>query len=439
MKISSDELKNILSGLDIEAFITDDKSLDPVEYLVFLSNKKDIRKAGKAFERNTIISECSAERILRFIDLSRLCPDKKLLNAIRNRSDNIGSRLYKLDGDDLGMLLLSYIFFLQQIPDWLTENAFLTLGSNIPADKREHELFERVLDWYNKNGCRIRTGWIRFPRYFFKYGNVSGLTRLRLKINEYFSNLRLVMTSRLLHMHTILHRLLKTKGYLHYVSSALTEAKQLTYLRDLGESISGCTFMSAEIDGEKVFIKGNDVGAYCALENEIFVQKRLIEQGTDEKLFLLMKGADQSGKYIIYPFCKTSTLRDMISSGIINSEDTNRIGKFLVIIIEKLHNMGIVHRDLRPENISVELSADGRITSLRLLDFGCSYAGGTPLWSDGSFWSKYFSRYVCGEFRYSERLVDDAAAAYLIYLLCGGSCEDDTSKKLRQCIGRHFV
>lgn len=44
-----------------------------------------------------------------------------------------------------------------------------------------------------------------------------------------------------------------------------------------------------------------------------------------------------------------------------------------------LHSMSIVHRDIKPENLLVELDDSGRVTQLKLADFGLACEVTEPL------------------------------------------------------------
>ena len=74
--------------------------------------------------------------------------------------------------------------------------------------------------------------------------------------------------------------------------------------------------------------------------------------------------------YLVMELLEGPTLRDVLfENGHLGEEDTLAILLPLVDALERAHELGIVHRDFKPENIMLTLDAYGVVTP-KLLDFG---------------------------------------------------------------------
>ncbi|CAK57827.1 unnamed protein product (macronuclear) [Paramecium tetraurelia] len=73
---------------------------------------------------------------------------------------------------------------------------------------------------------------------------------------------------------------------------------------------------------------------------------------------------------LVMEYCPFPTLQQiLIERGTLREDETRQIIKQLLITIQYIHNKGISHRDIKPDNILVNLEGD---CELKLLDFGVS-------------------------------------------------------------------
>ena len=74
--------------------------------------------------------------------------------------------------------------------------------------------------------------------------------------------------------------------------------------------------------------------------------------------------------YLVMPLLKGDTLRSVLSTrGALGLERTFAIVSELLDALSAAHRQQIIHRDVKPENIFLEVNRDGRL-ALKLIDFG---------------------------------------------------------------------
>ena len=271
-----------------------------------------------------------------------------------------------------------------------------------------------------------------------KYLSSSMMTRMLYTVLKEKDILEDKITERALRFQVIMHDLLSRRRYLSMIYSLdLFSQARFYLLNKKGESSSGCIFIHIQRDDESWFVKGNESPLFHCIENEIKVQKRILSKELNQH-YLCMKIYDQKYKWIGYSFENKRTLRHILKERMLTDEERERLGAFLISTLDELYLMNIVHRDYRVENIMAEEN-EGFIKAFVLFDFGCSVMDGIDIWEKKTFWNKYLSEQVGGEGRYSKRIVDDAAAAYTVYMKCGGNPNDHISKELEKRIGRLIV
>ena len=78
-------------------------------------------------------------------------------------------------------------------------------------------------------------------------------------------------------------------------------------------------------------------------------------------------GGDSGHVYIAYEYVQGSTLRETLRSGKLGDRDAVEASAQILDALAHAHRIGIVHRDVKPSNVLVEVAPT---ISIRLLDFG---------------------------------------------------------------------
>src|SRR5579884_197201 len=67
---------------------------------------------------------------------------------------------------------------------------------------------------------------------------------------------------------------------------------------------------------------------------------------------LVDAGRSPQGPFIVMPFVEGGTLRERLArEGALPLEDAERIARLLARALGRAHRLGIVHRDVKPENV----------------------------------------------------------------------------------------
>ena len=80
--------------------------------------------------------------------------------------------------------------------------------------------------------------------------------------------------------------------------------------------------------------------------------------------------ADDGAAYIVTEFVQGATLRDRISEGPLDSRELDPVVLALAGALEAAHDHGVIHGDLKPDNV-ILVASDGELCP-RLIDFGAS-------------------------------------------------------------------
>ncbi|MGI9193320.1 MAG: ATP-binding protein [Actinomycetota bacterium] len=103
------------------------------------------------------------------------------------------------------------------------------------------------------------------------------------------------------------------------------------------------------------------------LEHEASVLARL---GQGSFTPLLDYGSDGDYVYLVQPFRPGRTLSERIMEGPLSVEGTLAVGCDLLQALQNAHDLGVLHRDVKPSNIIV--NGDDPIEGAQLVDFGLS-------------------------------------------------------------------
>ena len=94
-------------------------------------------------------------------------------------------------------------------------------------------------------------------------------------------------------------------------------------------------------------------------------EERITERLDHESIVRALPAPDKSRMYMVMEYVDGRSLRSLLEAGALPREQALFIARQLVEALVYLHGQGIVHRDVKPENLLVR--PDGRI---KLLDFG---------------------------------------------------------------------
>lgn len=143
-------------------------------------------------------------------------------------------------------------------------------------------------------------------------------------------------------------------------------------VRPLGEGGSGQVYLARDewLDRHvavKLFHRGSDVAAF---EAEL---DALAELNHPNVISVLDRGIHRDGRnYLVTAFIAGPSLRDVLASeGAFGFAETHRLLRELASGIEALHQRGIVHGDLKPDNVLLRPMHDARFAPV-IIDLGFS-------------------------------------------------------------------
>ena len=146
----------------------------------------------------------------------------------------------------------------------------------------------------------------------------------------------------------------------------------------VGSGASGTVFRARDEQGGLVAIKvlhRLDRRAFERFERE----KRLLESLHEQGGFvgLLGSGSSSSGPYLVMPFLAGGTLRDRLRQGRLGVEESLGIVTRLARTLGRAHARGIVHRDMKPENVLFSAEREPLVADLGLAKHFDTEAGKT--------------------------------------------------------------
>ena len=419
------EVVKILDENKVDYFILDDPECDPVEILFFLNTVPETLK--------------SESNRFGFIDDGR----KRIIVLQTFKEAGLAEWYHKkkksgfdLSSEDTSFLWLNVAFCLSNRASWLRSNIiFLYMKRLMKDDKGVEDFF---VDYTLKNDVKItHANNTIYSRRIGGRITVSGKARINLykkmsllRMRTYFwlkfyrigkdkNHSSKAFTDRL-----ISENVISTDSYDSEGRSFNSNSGGNIYIFNVGEN--------------KYFIKGNEPGPIQAIKNEVTVQKRIIDSEEDKNLFVLMEKHADDYSWIKYPYVPYDTLDDYLKKHRLDCDSIRLLGSFLCNILDVLYRNNIVHNDLRDTNIMVVTDQSGRVEKFLLIDFGAASIDGRSPWTLDFYEGKYLIRNVCGDYRYNEFILDDAASAMLVYLEAGGMPDDEAAQAIRSKIGRIY-
>jgi eukaryotic-like serine/threonine-protein kinase len=147
--------------------------------------------------------------------------------------------------------------------------------------------------------------------------------------------------------------------------------------REIGKGGNARIFLARGPDGQAVALKILHPELLVSVAADRFLREiKLASQLNHPHIAHLLDSGERDWLvYYVMTFVEGSTLREVMSQrGRLSVQDVLRIADDLLDALEHAHGQGIIHRDVKPENVVI--SPNGAV----LLDFGIARA----VWASGS-------------------------------------------------------
>jgi serine/threonine-protein kinase len=124
-------------------------------------------------------------------------------------------------------------------------------------------------------------------------------------------------------------------------------------LREIGRGGAGVVYLAKARDGKDVAVKVLTKGATRDVIERFERERRLLGALTAAEGFvpLLASGRGPGGPFVVMPYLPGGTLRDRLRRGPLSIDETVALARSLATALAHAHERGIVHRDVKPENI----------------------------------------------------------------------------------------
>ncbi|MCR5720258.1 MAG: hypothetical protein K6F84_06800 [Lachnospiraceae bacterium] len=382
-----------LNELNTDFIVMDDVKLDPIEIIALYKRFSVSRK--KIGEINPLVKGNDGKtRIIKFRTFESFGINS-YAKSLKSKGCFKDSNVYYASGEELKDLFSLYVYKVEKRKKYL--NSTVEFKKSLTVVQRDSELRRRVRSFFKK--LYIRINYIVLEIFTTKHRLTNKFFIDNLKKNAIFENSGLALC-------------------------------------DVVGGKSSSMFMKCVVENEELFVKGNELGYSGGIRNEIYGLNK-VALG-EENWYLPYKFYDVDRKWIAYPFVKDEILRKTVTMKETDKVDLRAFGKALVFFLDGLYDAKLLHGDLRVSNIFAVKNENGIYDRFYLADFGCSGDESRYSFPKG-YWGRLYSLVSCGDERYSESIVDDAASAYLSYLTVGGKEDDKISAQIRQRIGRIFM
>ncbi|HET8625184.1 MAG TPA: serine/threonine-protein kinase [Gemmatimonadales bacterium] len=140
--------------------------------------------------------------------------------------------------------------------------------------------------------------------------------------------------------------------------------------RELGRGGAARVFLAKEPGGRKVALKVLHPELLASSAADRFLREIRLAGQLDHPNIAPLVGSGEAGWAVYYTmaYVEGPSLRDRLAAGPLGLEESRRAAGDLLSALQHAHERGIVHRDVKPENIV--LSPSGAV----LLDFGIARA-----------------------------------------------------------------
>ena len=397
--------------------ILNDRAYNPIETVILCSDKHAIKK--------NVPTLSDTDGCFRVLSFDQLGITKKWKAELFDRSEKIGHKVYLLSSEDAEIIKMIYALCICKKNCWVSKNLEL---AEYQLESKLAMYLERYS--YTFNSIKIRN-FDYAKRIFTMYRNHLILS-WKEKITIFYDKL----IEKPFRIAGRVYRSLTRKKYMKSITATHPDW-EIDYYYKCSESNSGCVFLSVKDENNKIFVKGNEPPVFKSIKNEICINNQLKNDAVAKEVFVLSVAADSFFRWIAFPFSDDILLSDQIKERPLNQNELELLARFLLKALDCLAAKKIVHRDIRLENIMCKLNTEGEVKSFRLIDFGCSVFDGKDIWKY-SLCDRHMADVVCGENRYNDITVDDAAAAHSVYIECGGEKGDVLSGEFLKRIGRYY-
>lgn len=422
--MNKQELFDKLVASNQEVYIVENELVSPMEiYLVLEENDLPQYFSGI---RNMVVGDV-VYRLISFSDLGI----KNLAEVWKRNAKVVDKNIKKVSPEDVKFFFLWKVMVCTEIPNWLS----LHVREVYYSDTCINNIYEFLGDYIVENELSVKIRFIvDLPNVFLE--RLSQFEVIYYRITLLLKKVRRKLLLKNLTVRGIIHRNFHQKQYMSHIIQDNALDGEWKFIKRNGGS-SSSTMIDLTAKNGRFFVKGNELPLYQSIRNEISAQLALASNYNGEEWFVMMNSYDENYRWVKYPFVDSKTLPEYSSVHCLSAEDIHSLGIFLCESVEKLKKINIIHNDYRPGNILVHINKCGTIKGFSLIDFGCASVSNKKPWDD-SFWGKYMAESTCGNYRYNEAIVDDAASAQLIYREYGGKADDCIDLKLSSMMGTTF-
>ena len=170
-------------------------------------------------------------------------------------------------------------------------------------------------------------------------------------------------------------RPLERDGTQHYMIGTVL-ANRYTIVRELGRGGMGVVYLARdELLEREVAVKLLAAHAMSPEAEERFRREARVVARMDHPGIVPLHDFVRHGDsvFLVMPFVQGASLRRALAERSLSIDDVLEVGVRVADALDYSHRLGVVHRDVKPENIMVERDADGTLR-VRVADFGIAAA-----------------------------------------------------------------